>query len=112
MSQNIELTSVTRMMFEASQRLEAASKEIFRLAKAKADTEKAYRIALMREIMQLREDKLPATLISDIARGRCADLKYERDLAAETYKASLAALEALRSEGSTLKAILEYQAEV
>jgi hypothetical protein len=108
----IELTSVTRMMYEASLRLEKASKKLFELAQKKAESEKVYRLSLMREIMQLREDKLPATLISDIARGKVADLKYQRDLDAELYKASLAALEALRSESSTLKAILEYQSEV
>jgi hypothetical protein len=110
--QNIELTSITKMMLETSERLDKASRSLYKMAKKKAESEKLYRIALMREIMQLKEERMPATLISDVARGKVADLKYQRDLDTETYKASLAALEALRSESSTLKAILEYQSEV
>ncbi|WP_312886151.1 hypothetical protein [Bacillus sp. NTK034] len=106
---SIELTSVTNDMYQVSQRIDKASKEIFKLAKNKAEFERVYREALAKEIMQLRADGVQATLIPDLARGKVAYLKFERDLAKDTYKAGISALEAVKTQASVLQTICKYQ---
>lgn len=108
----MELTPTVKMLHDATKRMSEASKEVFRLAKTKAETEKTYRIALGREIFLLRDEKMPATLIPDTARSRVADLKFERDLAADTYRAAISAMEALKVEINALQSIAKYQSEV
>lgn len=108
----MELTPVVKELHQATKRLSAASKEIFKLASEKALKENAYRKALAIEILKLRDEKIPATLISDLARGNVAYFKYERDLAADTYKSGISAMEALKAEINALQSIAKYQSEV
>lgn len=107
-----ELTPVVKELHNATKRLSAASKEIFRLASAKAEMERAYRMSLSQEIMKLREEGVQATLIPDLARGKVAYLKFERDLAKDTYKSGISAMEALKAEINALQSIAKYQSEV
>lgn len=108
----MELTPVIQELYKATQRLSAASKEIFKLASAKAEMERAYRMSLSQEIIKLRTDGIQATLIPDMARGNVAYLKYERDLAKDTYKSGISAMEALKAEINALQSIAKYQSEV
>lgn len=105
----IELTDITREMYEVSKRIDKASKEIFKLAKNKAEFERVYREALAKEIIQLRSDGVQATLIPDLARGKVSFLKYERDLAQDIYKSALSALEGIKTQASVLQTICKYQ---
>lgn len=65
----MELSPTVQMLHKATMRMSEASKEVFRLAKTKAETEYTYRKALSQEMLILRAKKMPATLIPDIARG-------------------------------------------
>lgn len=107
----MELTPTIKMLHEATNRLSDSSKEVFRLARTKAETERTYRIALGQEIFKLRFDKVPATLIPDLSRAEVAELKFQRDLAADTYRSGLAAMEALKAEINALQSIAKYQNE-
>lgn len=104
----MELIQISKEMYETTKRLDKASKEIFKLAKAKAETERIYREALAKEIIKLRADSVQATLISDMARGNVAYLKYERDLAQDMYKSAISALEAVKTQSSVLQTISKY----
>lgn len=106
---SIELMQVTKEMHQVSQRIDKASKEIFKLAKNKAEFEKVYREALAKEIMKLRSEGVQATLIPDLARGNVAFLKHERDLAKDMYKSGISALEAVKTQASVLQTICKYQ---
>jgi|SRR5690606_17611183 len=108
----MELIKITQEMYEISQRLNKATNEIYKLAKKRAVTEREYRLELAKEIVRLRAEGLPATLVSDLARGNVADLKFERDLAEGQYKAAVEALEALKSQLSALQTVSKYQTEV
>ena len=77
----LELVDIKKAIQQDRLSILELNKELQVYAKKKAETEKAYRVALAKEIIMLREQKLPATLISDIARGNVANLKFERDLA-------------------------------
>lgn len=108
----MELIVVTQELYAATQRLQNASKEVFRMAQRKSETEHVYRMELAKRIIELRADKMPATLIADVARGDVADLKFQRDLAADTYRSALASMEALKVEINALQSIAKYQSEV
>ncbi|MBB6219012.1 hypothetical protein HNQ80_005190 [Anaerosolibacter carboniphilus] len=57
----------------------------------KAETEKKYRIAVAKEILRLRDESIPVTIISDLVRGNeeIADLKMKRDIAETMYESCL-----------------------
>lgn len=105
----MELITITKEMYEVSQRIDKASKEIFKLAKNKAEFERVYREALAKEIMKLRSENIPVSIISDLARGNVAYLKFERDLAKDLYKSGISALEAIKTQASILQSICRYQ---
>lgn len=104
----VELIELTQEMLAVSRRIDKASKEIFKLAKNKAEFEKTYREELAKEIVKLRAEGVQATLIPDLARGKVAYLKFERDLAKDTYKAGISALEAVKTQASVLQTITKY----
>lgn len=108
----MELMNVTQELYAAVKRLSEASKEVFRLARTKSEAEHTYRKALAVEIVTLRAEKMPATLISDISRGNVADLKFERDLSHDIYRSALSSMEALKVEINALQSIAKYSSEI
>lgn len=108
----MELTPTVQMLREATNRLNDAGHQVYRLAKRKAETERTYRIELAKVMFRMRDEKLPATLIGDLARGEVADLKFERDLAAEKYRTAFSVMDALKIEISALQSIAKYNSEI
>lgn len=108
----MELTPVVQELYLATKRMSEASREVFRLARSKSEAEHIYRKELAKKIFMLRADKVQATLIPDLARGEVADLKFERDLAADTYRSAIAAMEALKVEINALQTIARYNSEI
>lgn len=109
---HLDLVSVKQEIFKGSKRLDDATKEIFRLAKTAAETERDYRVALAKEMMRLRDEKVPVTIINDVARGNLSELKFKRDLAKETYTAARDSLKGIQSQLSALQSILRSQEEI
>lgn len=107
----MEPMRITEQIMETARRLQNASSEIFHLGKEKAQSEKEYRLALMREIMKLRADGMPATLINDVARGNVADLLFARDAAEVKFKSAQESMAALKSTLSALQSVLRIQEE-
>ncbi|SDI15478.1 hypothetical protein SAMN05192534_12350 [Alteribacillus persepolensis] len=105
----MELTEITKEMYETTKRIDKASKEVFKLAKNRAETERIYREALAKEMMKLRNEGIPATQINDLARGNVAYLKFERDLALELHRSALSSLGAIETQASVLQTISRYQ---
>lgn len=108
----MELTQVTKAIMDDRERVVNSIKVLWEKARAKAQTEMEYRKALQIEILTLKENKMAATLIPDIARGECAELKYKRDLAEAEYKVAVASLSALETSISALQTISKYQSEI
>ena len=73
----MELTNTTKELYLGSKRLEEGSQEIFLLAKAAAETERDYRVALAKEKLRLRDEGMAVGLIEDVARGNLADLRFQ-----------------------------------
>lgn len=108
----IDTVNITKELYEGSKRLAEGSQEIFKLAKIAAETERDYRIALAKEKVRLRDEKMPVGLIEDVARGNLADLRFERDLAREKYIAGRDSMKAIAVQINALQSILRLQSEV
>lgn len=106
----IELSEIIHEMREVRKRLNTASIQIFTLARDKAEAEKKYKVALRQEMLKLRTEGLPATLINDLARGNesIAQLRLERDIAKELYVSGLESMKQTRTEASLLQTISKY----
>lgn len=112
MSEQIEVVQTVQMLRQATARLSEASKQVLKLAKKRARSERDYRMQLSKEIMKLRSEGVQATLIPDIARGNIAELKFERDLNQELHRSAMSAIEALKVEINALQSILKIMEEV
>ena len=80
------------------------------LALKKDNTENLYRIALRKEILKLKLEGQPATLINDLAKGeeKVAKLRLERDIAKDSYYVCLNALDNLKIEIEVLRSQLAF----
>lgn len=105
----MELQSITAELRQAAADLREKVAELFSLAVEKAEAEKVYRQALAREIFKLRDEKIPVSIIGDMARGNIAEEKFKRDLAEAKYTAGREALASLQSQVSALQSVLRYQ---
>lgn len=105
----MELTNLTAEIYTVSLRVNKAANEVYKLACKRAESERKYRMELAKEMVKLRTEGVSVTLISDMARGNIADLKFDRDLAEGQYRAAIEALEALKSQLSALQSILKVQ---
>lgn len=108
----MEIVQLNKEIYDVAQRLQKAANEIYKLANKRALTERTYRLHLAQEIVKLRAEGIPSTLINDMARGNVADDKYQRDLAEGQYRAAIEAMEALKSQLSALQTIAKYQEAV
>jgi len=91
--------------------LNQAQHVLYKQAKEKAETERLYRMVLSQEIIRLRSEGQPVAIVGDVARGSCADEKFNRDLAESRFKATIEAIEAIKVTISALQSILRYQDE-
>ena len=108
----IDTIDITKEIYESAHRLQGAGDALFKLAQAMAETERSYRRSLGIEIIKLKNDKMQATLIGDVARGLTADLKFERDLAEARYKSGRDNLQAIQSQMNGLQSILRVQSNI
>ncbi len=74
--------------------LNFAIKEIRERGQAKSIAERDYRVALAKEILELRTEGTPVTIINDLCRGneKIATLKMKRDIAETLYDSAMQAI--------------------
>lgn len=101
----MEHIQIAKEILRVSKRLERSGNALFKRADDKALHEREYRKALSQEILTLKAQGLPVTLIADIARGNVADLKFERDLSEGQFKAAVEAVGALKTVSSMLQTV-------
>jgi hypothetical protein len=80
--------------------LNRAIKEARERGEGMAEAERKYRIALAKEMLIQRDNKVPVTIISDICRGKenIAKLKFDRDTAEVLYKSANERIQATKLE--------------
>lgn len=108
----MEYVVIAKEMTETIKRKNEAMKQLWKLSADKAETERAYRIALAQEILSLKYDKVQATLIPDIARGNTAELKHKRDLSEALYNTTRESLKSLQGDINAYQTIIKYQQEL
>ena len=98
-------------VWRRSEMLEVALKECKTRGRAAAEAEQEYRVKLAEKILLLREDKLPATLIGDLARGdrEVAQLKFERDCAEVVYDNAKEAVNVFKRQIDVLREQIERE---
>jgi hypothetical protein len=86
-------------------RLDEANRYLYKQAKEKAETERVYRMELAKEILRLRAEGQPVAIVGDVARGSCADEKFQRDFAESRFRATLEAVEIIKVQISALQSL-------
>lgn len=108
----MELASIAAEIIRVSKRLEASADALFELGKAKASSERDYRVALSKELLKLKSEGMSVSLIGDVARGNLDAYLFERDVAEARFRAGLEASSSLKSTLSALQSILRFQQDV
>jgi len=85
--------------------LSVCIKDLLKKGKAKAESERDYRIALSQKILAERDKGTPVTIISDVCRGdkAIATLKMERDIAETLFEIVMQKIYSLKMELSLLE---------
>jgi hypothetical protein len=93
--------------------LDLAIQNLGELAERRAETEKCYRMALSKKMLEYRAEGYPVTIISDMCRGdeEVASLKYERDMAEAYYKKNVETIDAAKHSIETLTSRLKNEFE-
>ena len=91
--------------------LDIALKQIGKRGKKYAEKEANYRSELSKAMLLEREAGMPATILSDVCRGKddIALLKLERDIAEAKYKAALEAVNVYKLRIKSLEAQIERE---
>ena len=106
--EELDLYDIAQGIMEDRERIKANMEVIWRLAREKSENELTYKKAYAATVEKLRQDKLPATIIKEIAEGEVAEAKRDWELASSKYRASLASLEALQTSMQALQSMLRY----
>lgn len=96
---------------ECVRALTLANTNLKTLGLNKAQTEMNYRIKKAQEILNLKADKYPVTLIMEIVKGNeeVANLRLERDIAQSSYFVALDAINNTRAEIEILRSKLAWE---
>jgi len=90
--------------------LNKGNAELKILGLKKAQAEKAYRVKRAEEILKLKTEKHPATLIMEIVKGNeeVAELRLQRDIAESAYHNCISSIDNLRVEIDAIKSKLNW----
>lgn len=101
---------VFNQLDQCRQALTRGNTELKTLGLKKAQTERNYRVRQAQEILKLKLEKYPTTLVMELAKGNeeVAQLRLERDVAESSYFVALDAINNLRSEIEILRSKLAW----
>jgi hypothetical protein len=108
----MDFIGITTEMIRVNKRLEQSSGALYKLATAKAEAERDYRKSLAQEILILRSNGLPVTLITDVAKGNLSDLLFKRDATEAQFMSAREAISTLQTQASLLQSILKYHVDL
>lgn len=108
----VDTVEIAQEIYTAAKRLQKSGDRLFSLAREYAEAEQKYRQALGIELMKLRNEKVPVSIVGDVARANISDLKFERDMAEFRYKAGRDKAQALQAEISALQTLYKRQEDI
>ena len=90
---------------ETISNLETALNALSKRGREYAESEKNYRIALSKSMLLAHKNGVPATILTDICRGKekIANLRFERDVKETLYKSSIEAINVYKLEINLLR---------
>lgn len=90
--------------------LQNGNQELKKLSVEMAEAKRIYAIALNKEILKLRADRVPVTVILQIAKGEetVANLRFAKDVAESSYFVCRDIIDNLKAEIETLRSLLSY----
>jgi hypothetical protein len=102
---------IMQKLEQAIQALGQGNIQLKSLGVKKSDAERKYKIALSKELLRLRLDKQPVTIIQDLAKGNelISQLRLERDLSENAYTVCVEAMRNTRIEVETLRSFLTWE---
>lgn len=101
---------VIEQMEMTRQALQKGNINLKTLSIVKAEAERNYRVRKAQEILKLRADKYPVTIIQDVVKGNkeVAELRLKRDIAESDYYTCISAIENLRLDIEVLRSKLTW----
>lgn len=108
----LDTVEIAQEIYTAAKRLQKSGDKLFSLAREYAEAEQKYRQALGIELMKLRDEKVPVSIVGDVARANISNLKFERDMAEFRYKAGRDKSQALQAEISALQTLYKRQEDI
>lgn len=92
------------------QALTRGNTQLKTLSIKKAEAERNYRVEVRKEILKLRLEKIPTTILHDLVRGneKIAELRLKRDIAESDYYTCISAIENLRLDIEVLRSKLTW----
>ena len=102
---------IMQKLEQAIQALEQGNIQLKSLGVKKSDAERKYKISLRQELLRLRLDKHPVSIIQDLAKGNdlISQLRLERDLSENSYTVCIEAMRNTRIEIETLRSFLTWE---
>lgn len=90
--------------------LTSKNEDYGRLAEAKAQAEKDYKVMVREQIIRHKSDGHPATLIPKLVEGQklVAELKFKYDIATEVHKACIESIKDVRNKIDTYRSLLSF----
>lgn len=103
--------SLVTSLHESQKMLRSALSEFHKRSRAYSESRKSYQIALAKQILLLRSEKYPATIIPDLARGNeeVAELRFERDIAEGLMKSAQEAINVYKLEVRLLESQIDRE---
>ena len=91
--------------------MDTALKQLKKRGKEYAKAEYEYRVGLRKQILLERENGVPVSIVSDIARGEpeIALLKMQRDIADTVYKAAMEAINVYKIQVRVIENTIERE---
>lgn len=95
---------------EAKNELSTLNSKLFNAGREKEYTERAYRVALAKKLLELRAQKCTTAIINDIARGdsKISELRLKRGLAENKFNVIKDVLQNKRMELDCLRSLLTW----
>jgi len=109
-----DLVSIVQELREINKKLSHSYKEMWQQSQEYGISERDYKMALHQEILKLKSEGYPATLILELAKGteKVADLRFKRDISCRRYESAKEIVRSLRTMASVWQSILKVQDEV
>ena len=107
----MDIAEKIKILEESKSLLDKITTELKKRAYKKAETEREYRKALAIEEERLRTEKMPATLIHDISRGRLSELRYQRDIASMEYDICKEYMRNIRINQESMRTLVSFDKE-